>query len=34
MEEWDRFDHIVTDLSKEIVHLCFHAVTHPDNDEP
>jgi hypothetical protein len=34
MEEWDRFDHIVAALSKEIVQLCFHAVAHPDNDEP
>jgi hypothetical protein len=34
MEEWDRFDHTVAALSKEIVQLCFHAVAHPDDDEP
>jgi hypothetical protein len=33
MDEWDRFDHTVPALSKEIVQLCFHAVAHPD-DEP
>jgi hypothetical protein len=34
VEEWDRFDHTVAALSKEIVQLCFHAVAHPDDDEP
>jgi hypothetical protein len=34
IKEQDRFDHIVAALSKEIVQLCFHAVAHPDNDEP
>jgi hypothetical protein len=34
MDEWDRFDHTVTALSKEIIQLCFHAVAHPDDDEP
>ncbi len=34
MEEWDRFDHNVATLSKEIVQLCFHAVAHPDDDDP
>jgi hypothetical protein len=33
MEEWDRFDHTVPALSKEIVQLCFHAVAHLDDDE-
>jgi hypothetical protein len=32
MEEWDRFDHTVAALSKEIVQLCFHAVAHPDDE--
>jgi hypothetical protein len=30
MGEWDRFDHTVAALSKEIIQLCFHAV----EDEP
>jgi hypothetical protein len=34
MEEWDRFDHTVAALSKEIIQLCFHAVAHTDDDEP
>jgi hypothetical protein len=34
MDEWDRFDHTVAALSKEIIQLCFHAVAHPDDDEP
>jgi hypothetical protein len=34
VEEWDRFDHTITTLSKEIIQLCFHAVAHPDDDEP
>jgi hypothetical protein len=34
MEEWDRFNHTVAALSKEIIQLCFHAVAHPDDDEP
>jgi hypothetical protein len=34
MEEWDRFDHTVATLSKEIIQLCFHAVAHPDDHEP
>jgi hypothetical protein len=34
MEKWDRFDHTVAVLSKEIIQLCFHAVTHPDDDGP
>ncbi len=34
MDERDRFDHTVTVLSKEIIQLCFHAVAHPDDDEP
>ncbi len=34
MDEWDRFDHTVVALSKEIIQLCFHAVTHPADDEP
>ncbi len=25
MDEWDRFDHTVAALSKEIIQLCFHA---------
>jgi hypothetical protein len=29
-----RFDHTVAALSKEIIQLCFHAVAHPDDDEP
>jgi hypothetical protein len=33
MDEWDRFDHTVAALSKEIIQLCFHAVAHPDDDE-
>ncbi len=33
MEEWDRFDHNVAALSKEVIQLCFNAVTHPDDDE-
>jgi hypothetical protein len=33
MEEWDRFDHNVAALSKEIIQLCFHAVGHSDDDE-
>jgi hypothetical protein len=34
MDEWDRFDHTVAALSKEIIQLCFHAVVHPNDDEP
>jgi hypothetical protein len=34
MEEWDRLDHTVAALSKEIIQMCFHAVGHPDDDEP
>jgi hypothetical protein len=34
MDEWDRFDHTGATLSKEIIQLCFHAVAHPDDDEP
>jgi hypothetical protein len=34
MDEWDGFDHTVAALSKEIIQLCFHAVAHPDDDEP
>ncbi len=34
MEEWDRFDHTIAALSKETIQLCFHAVAHPDDDEP
>ena len=34
MDAWDRFDHTVAALSKEIIQLCFHAVAHPDDDEP
>ncbi len=34
MDEWDRFDHTVATLSKEIVQLCFHEVAHLDDDEP
>ncbi len=34
MEERDRFDHTVAALSKEIIQLYFHAVAHPDDDEP
>jgi len=30
MDEWDRFDHTVAALSKEIIQLCFNAV----EDEP
>jgi hypothetical protein len=34
MEEWDRFDHTVAALSKEVIQLCFNAVANPDDDEP
>jgi hypothetical protein len=34
MEEWDMFDHTVAALSKEILQLYFHAVAHPEDDEP
>jgi hypothetical protein len=34
MEEWDRFDHTVAALRKEVIQLCFNAVAHPDDDEP
>jgi hypothetical protein len=34
MDEWDRFDHTVAALSKEILQLYFHAVAHPEDDEP
>jgi hypothetical protein len=34
MDEWDKFDHTVAAPSKVIIQLCFHAVAHPDDDEP
>jgi hypothetical protein len=34
MEEWDRFNHTVTALIKEVIQLRFDAVAHPDDDEP
>jgi hypothetical protein len=33
-EEWDRFDHTVVALSKEVIQLGFNAVAHLDNNEP
>ncbi len=34
LEEWDRFDHTVAALSKEVIQLCFNAIAHPDDNEP
>ncbi len=31
MEDWDRFDHTVAALRKEVIQLCFNAVAHPDD---
>jgi hypothetical protein len=33
MEGWDRFDHTVAALSKEVIQLCFNTDAHPDDDE-
>jgi hypothetical protein len=34
LEEWDRFGYTVTALVKEIIQLCFAAITQPDEVAP
>jgi hypothetical protein len=33
-EKWDRFDHTVVALSKEVIQLGFNAVAHLDDNQP